>query len=175
MKHVAPGAFGRRGREESESQHVSKQFRDEFAACRPSAIAVKRRAQVQLRPGIQQEIARPAVETSTAACGRQPGQVADAADVDDDAVVLRGGGIMRRGKPAPAARLARLRQYRGCGNQHITVMPVSSASNAGIADLDGEAEVGAVADGLAVAADCIKWPARNAGFFQQCLNGTRIA
>ena len=44
---------------------------------------------MQCGPGIQQEIAGPAVEAEHPAVGRQAGQVADAADVDDDAVAFR--------------------------------------------------------------------------------------
>ena len=117
VEQVAPGALGRRQREDTARPAVRSAARRRPRP--PRAHAPSRRSgsprwrthhrSISTLPG-------PVSKPRTSPPGRQVGQVGDAADVDDDAVATRRRGTARRETPAPAARPGRRRRCRGCGN-----------------------------------------------------------
>ena len=56
---------------------------------RPLAVLVERTPQMPLCPGIEQHVARPAIEPGSRVTRRQIGEIGDAADVENDAMRCR--------------------------------------------------------------------------------------
>ena len=117
-------------------------------------------------PCVHQQIAGAAVEARRIAAGRKVGQVADAADIDDNAVFVRMAQhlVMERGNQRCA--------LPSCGN--IATAEIADYGNAGqlgkqcgIADLQGVVMLGAMADGLAMAANGLDFRVRQARLIQQ--------
>src|SRR5690606_39714199 len=87
MELLAPGALGRRLDEPGLVEQALQQPLVDIAGGGEGAIGIERGAGVALAPGIQQGIGRAGVEAADRAPARQQGVVADAAEVEDGAVL----------------------------------------------------------------------------------------
>ena len=116
----------------------------------------------------------PQVETARSAARLQQAQVSDAAQVQHRYVGI-GLGEQRSGETrAPAAHPGRPPPRRGLRKSQATLMPVSSASSAGLLKLQRIADAvklaGPVPHGLSMRADGLDRTRRNACLFQQRLH-----
>ena len=153
MEELAPGALRRRLAEERLVQQALEQAQARRAPRSPRAVVVECCAEVPLRPRVEQHVAGPAVEAARMVrpAGRQdtllmPPMLTTARE----RVALRKTASWNAGTsgaPCPPAAMSRRRKSA------TTSMPVQLGQPRRIVELDREAALGPVANGLAVAAD----------------------
>ena len=154
-KHLPPGALGVGGGKVGVSQQLLQQCRDKLAADRPLAagIVTGPLGVMAAIPAVEQGIGRAGIKAIDAVClTRQHRDIGDAAEVQHHPQGARFGknGLMEGGhqrRPLTA-------------EGHVHGAKIGHHIDAGqrrqqgrVADLQGKAELGTVADGLAVAAE----------------------
>ena len=133
VEQIASGALGWQACKEGLCQQASQQGRVHLRPMPPSARVVIGRAQVAQAPGVQQRIARTAVEAEHLALSRQQREVADATEVQHRHVHARHGEQAPRVTPAPAGHPGRRPPRRDCGSRrsrrHGTARPAARRSS----------------------------------------------
>ncbi|VVN41824.1 hypothetical protein PS634_05463 [Pseudomonas fluorescens] len=169
VEHLTAGTLRTLGQKELVAQQRLQQRRIYLPAGGPGTVLVIAQIALRLNPGIEQDIARAAIETRHRAIGLDQTQVAEPADVEYCAVFL----------VVIEQRFVEGRD-QGCALASccdVTTAEVTDDRDFGqlgqqrrVADLDAETACRLVADSLTVAADCSDLAGDHVLFFQQLQN-----